>query len=97
MTGEVTLRGNVLAIGGLNEKLLAAKRFGVKTVFVPASNKKDVEEISPVVTKNLEIIYVDKISDAVPMAFRTRPVRTAAAKKVGKVKPPVKKKVKRSK
>lgn len=83
MTGEVTLRGNVLPIGGLNEKLLAAKRFGVKTVFVPKDNKKDVEEISPVVTKNLEIIFVEKISDAIPFAFRQKPARAAVAKKAG--------------
>jgi len=83
MTGEVTLRGNVLPIGGLNEKLLAAKRFGVKTVFVPKANQKDVEEISPVVTKNLEIIFVEKISEALPFAFRQKQVRAVAATKAG--------------
>jgi ATP-dependent Lon protease len=69
MTGEVTLR-NVLPIGGLNEKLLAAKRVGMRTVLVPKENKKDVEELSPVVTKGLEIVFVDHIDQAIPVAFR---------------------------
>ncbi len=71
MTGEVTLRGNVLPIGGLNEKLLAAKRVGITTVLVPRDNRKDVEELSPVVTQDLEIVYVDHIEQAVPVAFAT--------------------------
>jgi ATP-dependent Lon protease len=76
MTGEVTLRGNILPIGGLNEKLLAAKRVGVRTVFVPKDNARDVAELSPVVTKGLEIVYIDHIDQAVPIAFRTS--KTAA-------------------
>jgi len=70
MTGEVTLRGNVLPIGGLNEKLLAAKRAGMTTVLVPKDNRKDVLELSPMVTEGLTIVYVGHISEAVEIAFR---------------------------
>lgn len=52
MTGEITLRGRVLPIGGLKEKLLAAKNAGMKTVLVPAKNERDVEEISTEITKD---------------------------------------------
>lgn len=70
MTGEVTLRGNVLPIGGLNEKLLAAKRVGIRTVLVPRDNQRDVKELSPVVTGQLEIVFVDHIEQALNVAFR---------------------------
>lgn len=70
MTGEVTLRGNVLPIGGLNEKLLAARRAGMTTVLVPKDNKKDVLELSPQVTEDLAIVYVGHISEAIKVAFR---------------------------
>lgn len=78
MTGEVTLRGNILPIGGLNEKLLAAKRMGIRTVFVPKDNARDVAELSPVVTKGLEIIFIEHVDEAVPIAFR---VTSSRAKK----------------
>ena len=55
MTGEITLRGRVLPIGGLKEKLLAAKNAGIRTVLVPRENKKDVDELSSEITKGLEI------------------------------------------
>ncbi len=70
MTGEVTLRGNVLAIGGLNEKLLAAKRHGATTVIVPRENEKDVEDIAPQVKEGLNIRYVSSVQEAIPFAFR---------------------------
>lgn len=70
MTGEVTLRGNVLPIGGLNEKLLAAKRAGMTTVLVPFDNKKDVAELSPLVTAGLKIVFVSNIKEALSVAFR---------------------------
>lgn len=69
MTGEVTLRGNVLAIGGLNEKLLAAKRAGMTTVLVPSENRKDIDELQPEVTKGLKIIFVSHADEAVKIAF----------------------------
>lgn len=70
MTGEVTLRGQILPIGGLNEKLLAAKRVGITTVLVPEANRTDVADLSPAVTKGLKIVYVSTIVDALPVAFR---------------------------
>ena len=71
MTGEVTLRGNVLPIGGLNEKLLAAKRAGMTTVLVPKDNKRDVSELQPAVVEGLSIVYIGHVSEAVKVAFRT--------------------------
>jgi ATP-dependent Lon protease len=69
MTGEITLRGNLLAIGGLNEKLLAARRNQVKTVLIPKENEKDLSEIKPEVKEGLKIICVDSIMDAIPYVF----------------------------
>ena len=61
MTGEVTLRGRVLPIGGLKEKLLAAKSAGIKTVLVPKANQADVEELSAEITKGMEILFVESM------------------------------------
>ncbi len=69
MTGEITLRGNILAIGGLNEKLLAAKRNGVKTVLIPKENEKDLFEIKNEVKEGLKIVPISTIKDAVPYVF----------------------------
>jgi ATP-dependent Lon protease len=69
MTGEITLRGNVLPIGGLNEKLIAAKRYGIETVLIPRENEIDLKEIASKVTDGLEIIPIDKIEDAIPYVF----------------------------
>ena len=69
MTGEITLRGRVLPIGGLKEKLLAAKNAGIKTVCVPKKNEKDVEEVSAEVTKGLEIVYVESMDEVLEQAF----------------------------
>ena len=63
MTGEITLRGRILPIGGLKEKLLAAKNAGIKTVFVPKENRPDVEELSAEITKGLEILFVSHIDE----------------------------------
>ena len=70
MTGEVTLRGNVLSIGGLSEKLLAAKRQGVVKVIIPKENERDLEEVSPIILENLEIILANDIFEALPHVFR---------------------------
>jgi len=72
MTGEITLRGNVLAIGGLNEKLLAAKRSGIKTVLIPKENVKDLTEIQEKVKEGLKIVPIEKIEDAVPYVFEEK-------------------------
>ena len=69
MTGEVTLRGRVLPIGGLKEKLLAAKNAGMKIVLVPKENKADVEEISTEITKGLEILYVENMDEVLRQAL----------------------------
>lgn len=69
MTGEITLRGRVLPIGGLKEKLLAAKSAGVKTVLVPQKNMRDVDEITSEITKGLEIIPVSYMEDVLKVAL----------------------------
>ena len=69
MTGEITLRGRVLPIGGLKEKLLAAKLAGMKTVIVPKKNKLDVEEISKEILDKLEIVYADEIKEVLDLAL----------------------------
>ena len=69
MTGEITLRGRVLPIGGMKEKLLAAKSAGMKTVLVPEENKEDVEELSLEITKGLEIIPVSHMEEVLRRAF----------------------------
>ena len=70
MTGEVTLRGRVLAIGGLKEKLLAAKSAGIKTVLVPKSNQADVEELSNEITKGMEILFVESMDEVIKTAMK---------------------------
>ena len=73
MTGEVTLRGNVLAIGGLKEKLLAALRGGIKTVLIPKENVKDLPEIPDVVKNGIEIIPVAHVSEVLENALTRKP------------------------
>ena len=69
MTGEVTLRGNALPIGGLREKSLAALRSGIKTIIVPEENKKDVEELPKEVKEKLKIVYMKTADDAIKVAL----------------------------
>lgn len=69
MTGEITLRGRVLPIGGLKEKLLAAKNAGIRTVLVPKKNKADVEEISGEIKRGLEILYVEQMQEVLTAAL----------------------------
>ena len=69
MTGEITLRGKVRPIGGLKEKLLAAKKAGIKTVLVPVENKPDVQEIDCEITEGLEIVYVEKMEEVLKEAL----------------------------
>lgn len=72
MTGEITLRGRVLPIGGLKEKLLAAKSAGIKTVLVPKENEPDVEEISSEITRGLEIVFVSQMEEVLKLALVKR-------------------------
>jgi len=69
MTGEITLRGRVLEIGGLKEKLLAAKKAGMKTVLIPEGNERDVEEFEPEITEGLSIVPVEQMQDVIKQAF----------------------------
>ena len=69
MTGEVTLRGRVLAIGGLKEKLLAAKTAGIETVLVPKENEKDVDEIADEIKSGMEICFVETMDEVIERAF----------------------------
>ena len=69
MTGEVTLRGNALPIGGLREKSLAALRSGIKTIIVPKDNKKDVDELPKEVKETLKIEFMSCVDDAVKIAL----------------------------
>ena len=73
MTGEITLRGKVLAIGGLKEKLLAAHRGGIRTVIIPKENEKDLREIPENIQENLEIIPVEWIDEVLDVALESKP------------------------
>ena len=74
MTGEVTLRGNALGIGGLKEKLLDALRGGIKTVLIPSENEKDLPEIPDNLKEGLEIIPVSHVEDVLNHALVSKPV-----------------------
>jgi ATP-dependent Lon protease len=74
MTGEVSLRGNAMQIGGLKEKLLAALRGGIKTVLIPADNEKDLPEIPDNVKAGMEIIPVSHVSEVLKLALVRDPV-----------------------
>ena len=78
MTGEVTLRGRVLPIGGLKEKTLAARRASIKRVIVPKRNSKDIEDIPKAVRKSLEIVYADHMDDVLAAALVPKPLKNEA-------------------
>ena len=85
MTGEITLRGKVLPIGGLNEKLIAAKRSNISTVLIPKDNEIDLKEILPKVKDGLTIIPIERIEQALPYVFKktvAKKTQTVAKKKV---------------
>ena len=69
MTGEITLRGRVLPVGGVKEKILAARRAGIKEVILCSRNRKDIEEINPVYIENIKIHYVDKVDQVISLAL----------------------------
>ncbi|MEO5642541.1 MAG: endopeptidase La [Bacteroidia bacterium] len=75
MTGEITLRGRVLAVGGIREKILAAKRAGIKEVVLCVENKKDVEEINPVYLKGITFHYVEKMGDVLEYSLLKEKVK----------------------
>jgi ATP-dependent Lon protease len=73
MTGEITLRGRVLPIGGLKEKILAAKRAKLTTVILPKRNKKDLDEIPKHILKGIQLVFADTMDDVMKVALRRRP------------------------
>lgn len=88
MTGEITLRGRVLPIGGLKEKALGALRAGIKTVIIPAKNKKELAEIPPVIKRKLKFIAVSNMDEVLSVALlppekkpRRKAKRAASRKK----------------
>jgi len=81
MTGEITLRGRVMAIGGLKEKILAAKRAMLTTVILPRRNKKDLEEIPKHILKGIQLHFADTMDDVMKVALRRKPKAMAATKK----------------
>lgn len=82
MTGEVTLRGRVLPIGGLKEKALAAKRMGIKTIIVPYRNKKDLEDIPKYVKEGMEFVFVETMDDVLETALNKGSIKKKAEKAV---------------
>ena len=74
MTGEITLRGRVLPVGGIKEKILAAKRAGIKEIILCEQNKKDINEIQPEYLKGLTFHYVNNISEVLDIALTEKKV-----------------------
>jgi ATP-dependent Lon protease len=75
MTGEITLRGKVLPVGGIREKILAAKRAGIKDIILSEENRKDVEEIKPSYLKGLKFHYVNDVREVLEFALLKEKVK----------------------
>ena len=69
MTGEITLRGKVLPVGGIKEKILAAKRAGVKTIVLSKENERDIKDINEIYIKGLDFFYVERIEEVLKFVF----------------------------
>jgi ATP-dependent Lon protease len=78
MTGEITLTGQVLPIGGLKEKALAAQRNGIRVVIAPKLNEQDIDEIPEHLLKDLEFVFVAQIDEVLEVALQRRPARRRA-------------------
>jgi ATP-dependent Lon protease len=74
MTGEISLRGLVLPVGGIKEKTVAAHRAGIRTVLLPARNRKDLEDIPASVRSEVEFVWLERVEEATARAFGTPPV-----------------------
>jgi ATP-dependent Lon protease len=81
MTGEITLRGLVLPVGGIKEKVLAAKRSGITTVILPKRNEKDLEEVSEQVRKEMKFHFVQKMDEVIQIALKPEPMKRAEGAK----------------
>jgi ATP-dependent Lon protease len=84
MTGEITLRGNVLAVGGLREKALAALQYGIRKVIIPFENLKDLEEIPEEQRKQIQFIPVKHVSEVLELSLLGRQKRAIVGKKRGR-------------
>ena len=73
MTGEITLRGRVLPVGGIKEKVLAAHRAGSKVIILPADNKKDLEDIPAKVKRELQFVFVENMEEVLKIALEETP------------------------
>lgn len=80
MTGEITLHGKVLPIGGLREKTMAAYKAGIRTVIVPKANQPDITEVDPVVRDAITFVYAETMSDVLSVALESVPADLAASK-----------------
>jgi ATP-dependent Lon protease len=84
MTGEITLRGKVLPVGGTKEKVLAAHRAGMSTVIMPRDNEKDLEEIPPQVRRELKFVFVENMDEVLAVALLPKAEAAAAAERPDK-------------
>jgi ATP-dependent Lon protease len=82
MTGEVTLRGRVMPIGGLKEKTLAARRAGIRTMIIPKENEKDLDDIPNYLRKDMHFIFATTMDDVILTALRKKQVRRIVHKKL---------------
>ena len=94
MTGEITLRGQVLRIGGLKEKILAAHRMGLRTVVLPRRNEQDVDDVPDEIKKDMKLIFVDTVDEVIEAALEPakKAKKTADNKSKTSAKKPVRKK-----
>jgi len=79
MTGEITLRGNVLPVGGIKEKILAAHRAGIKRIIMPDRNQKDMVDVPEQAKQEMEFFYVKKIDELLPLALTEMPEKFGKA------------------
>jgi ATP-dependent Lon protease len=84
MTGEITLRGEVLPVGGIKEKVLAARRAGVRVIIMPALNERDLEDVSKDLRKDMEFVFVEKVRDVLSHAIIPKRTRASTGPKTTK-------------
>ena len=81
MTGEITLRGLVLPVGGIKEKVLAARRAGIRAVILPRKNEKDLEEIPGPIQKEMKFHFIQNMDEIIPLALREKTPKAPPSKK----------------